>query len=130
MINKLRFGAICDYSEWFSIPSDIFGNGELYIGNNWAWHYSWCTPDPLIPGVAPNKYLHVTIVYNVTAAIGLERQNDIRIHFGYKPQEIRRGPILWESIGWEASDIGQTLNGQAIAEYAQRIFMLTPNKII
>ena len=56
------------------------------------------------------------------ALLGLELQNDIRVHYGYNPQNLQAGPMFWESINWNNNYLDQTTHGQAVKQFIQQIF--------
>ncbi len=102
---------------------------------NWYYHLSYCYPDRESPHAntphAQLKYLHVTAYYNVHAQLGLEQQNDIRCHYGYKPQNLALGPTGWASQAWYSNDLPLTQLGQNVMEFCRYIFNdLAPNQII
>jgi len=99
-----RFGSSdCTYREHIQIPN---------LGTNWIYHKSYCRPDDrTIQRNQPHndvRFLHITAEYNVHSSLGIEKQNDIRIHYGYNPQRLEQRPIFWESRNWSASMVGSS----------------------
>tara|TARA_B100000886_G_scaffold320723_1_gene262422 strand:+ start:198 stop:623 length:426 start_codon:yes stop_codon:yes gene_type:complete len=101
-------------------------NNKLPIGTNWIYHLSYCAPDNASLYVGTPymnvKFLHVTAIYNVHAEIGLQIQNDIRIHYGYNPQNLQVGPMFWASYNWNINNLDQTTHGQGVKQFIQEIF--------
>tara|TARA_Y100000741_G_scaffold335326_2_gene293178 strand:+ start:979 stop:1413 length:435 start_codon:yes stop_codon:yes gene_type:complete len=112
--------------------SDCVYSGDMQlpqkIGNNWIWHLSYCRPDNSSSYIGTNyadvKYLHVTAIYNVGAAIGLGevRGDDIRVHYGYRPQNLQSGPMFWTSYNWGNNYLDQSSVGQRVKQFIQQIF--------
>ena len=98
----------CVYSEDMQLPQELFGSG-----NNWIWHLSYCRPDNASSYIGTNyadvKYLHITAIYNVAAGIGLGEVygDDIRVHYGYQPQNLQLGPMFWASYNWDNNYLDQ-----------------------
>lgn len=102
------------------------GDKKLPIGTNWIYHLSYCEPDNASLYVGTPymnvKFLHVTGIYNVHAVIGLEIQKDIRVHYGYNPQNLQAGPMFWVSNNWNINNLDQTTHGQGVKQFIQQIF--------
>ena len=104
------------------IPNNLYGHT---IGNNWIYHLSYCSPDSSI-NIKQNyrniKLLHVTAIYNVHAQLGMEIQDDIRVHYGYSPQNLDLPPHFWSSRKWNENDLDKVANAQAIMKFIYNIF--------
>lgn len=88
-------GVPCQYSEDMQIPNDQFPTEiTRFWGNHvqYLWHYSMCT-------VGGQNYLHVTAFRATDWGIYHQGQRPA-VHYGYRPQNLHLGPVLWSSPGW------------------------------
>lgn len=120
----MKFGADC-------LPS-IGSHTMPEAPPKWEVHFTYCYPDAVDVirggGRTDANYLHITCVYDEKQTIW--KEDRIAVHYGYKPQDIKRGPHFWSSKGWDNENINDTMFAAYITYYIKTLFDYFKYKII